>query len=161
MIRSIVIFMLISLALNTQADEGIYAKYLNAEVKFNHISKDSYYSCSYAEAQAKKYLKMLGAVNIQTKCTGGIQPGAPSSSWIFLSLEISYDALVAVKPSSKDAIAVEFETVRIRGNEACDLKVGLIDTLVKNMDVQVVKSSNSCYHANGRFNYEISTLKKP
>ena len=149
--------MLISSA--SMAIENGYGKYVDQEMKFHFSSNRSYYSCSYAEKQTEKYLTMLGAKDIEIRCTGGIQSGSPSWAWAPVSVRASFQALVAVDSSEKDSVPVEENSLTFKGRGSCDFNSKLIKTALGHFEATVEHGFSNCFNSNGSYNYDVITLK--
>lgn len=115
----------------------------------NEGGRQTYYACSYAEDQAQSYLELLGATNIDVRCSGGI-----SNGWSMqpVSLRASYDLPVVVGTS--------VEAVEIKGdsfNPACGLNVRIIKEALKTFtNVEVVKKDDSCAFATSNYFYKLN-----
>jgi hypothetical protein len=112
-------------------------------VSFGYYNQKAMYACSYAENQAKSDLKAMGAVNVQIKCTGGIEAGSPN--WMPLEMDITFDQNCS-----------DGQTVTIKGNESCDFNVRLMDTLLTQVDHKSVDKSESCWDASGAYKYNVA-----
>lgn len=109
-------------------------------INFSYSNNYAYYSCSYAEYQAQKFLAQLGARNIHTKCSGGIDQEMP-----YVYLTASFEQY-----SSEDVV------VTLRGRESCDFNVKLIDAILTKFDHKEVKKGSTCWNAEGRYRYDIT-----
>ena len=124
--------------------------------EFNWNSNRSYYACSYAEGQAQKFLRALGAQEIATDCRGGIETGTPQWSWAPLNLKAQY---VSAVQSENGNEPVTNQKVILRGSESCEFNVKLIEKILANVDHKLIKKSSTCFDARGSFRYEVEVLK--
>lgn len=129
---------------------------LAAEVSFTYFGNEggrqSYYACSYVEDQALSYLELLGATNIDLRCSGGIQ--APG--WIGpVSLRANFD-LPEVTGSG-------VETVEVKGdvwNPACGINVRMMSEFLKVFtNVQVLKKQDACAFASSNYYYKLQIAR--
>lgn len=111
-------------------------------ISFGYTSNESFYACSYAEGQASKFLTALGADNVETQCTGGIQPD--HQLWPV--------SLSATFMTSEKGV----RTVTLRGHEACDFNVKLIKTILAQVDHEVVSAQSNCWGSEGRYSFVIN-----
>lgn len=115
----------------------------------NEGGRQTYYACSYVEDQAVSYLELLGATNIDVRCSGGI-----SNGWSMqpVSLQASYDLPVVAGTS--------VETLEIKGdsfNPACGLNVRILKSVLATFtNVEVVKKSDSCAFATSNYYYKLN-----
>jgi hypothetical protein len=124
-----------------------------AEVNFTYFGNEggrqSYYACSYVEDQAISYLELLGATNIDVRCSGGIQTG----SWYAqpVSLRAKFDLPVVT--------GANVETVEIEGdnwNPACGLNTRMLNEMLKKFEnVTVLKKIDSCAFATTNYYYKL------
>lgn len=116
---------------------------LDTTFTFHYSNHNAYYACSFAETAVVKTLSTLGAEDIDTRCSGGIDNGQ-----LFpVSVKAAYTQ-----------VAKGERMVQFKGNEACDFNVKLIKAALKNFDHEVVSAKDSCWDASGR--YDIQVLVK-
>ncbi len=123
----------------------------NAEFYWSSVR--SYYACNYAEGQTQRYLDLLGAQDVQTKCRGGIEFG---KYWGPLRLDASFSLLDA-NDNGTEMVAVQ--RVVIRGSESCEFNVKLMDTLLKQIPHVLVEKRASCFNSQGSFKYVVEVLR--
>jgi hypothetical protein len=126
------------------------------KVSFTHFGQSgrnqSYYACSYVEAQAYSYLELLGVSGARVRCYGGIMPGSyrPQS----VSVVANFDLPV---------ISGVEEVIEIRGessNPACGLNTQMIREFIKVMPhVEILNKSDSCAFHNSNFFYRLKILR--
>lgn len=118
----------------------------------NEGGRQSYYACSYVEDQAVSYLELLGATNIDVRCTGGISGGWSVQP---VSLRASYDLPVVMGTS--------VESVELKGdsfNPACGLNVRIIKEILKTFsNVEVLKKSDSCAFASSNYYFKLNIAR--
>jgi hypothetical protein len=118
----------------------------------NEGGRQSYYACSYAEGQTESYLELLGATNIDVRCTGGINGGWSVQP---VSIRASYDLPVVVG-NSVEAVSIKGDSF----NPACGLNVRIINELLKTFtNVEVVKKSDSCAFQSSNYFYKLNIAK--
>lgn len=110
---------------------------------FHYNNPNAYYACSYAESQVAKTLKTLGAENVETDCSGGLD--AINNQMWPVSVQASYD--VTVKGERQ---------VQFRGNESCDFNVKLIKAALQGFPHEVVKAQSNCWDAKGSYNFVLN-----
>ncbi|MES2769172.1 MAG: hypothetical protein V4596_08505 [Bdellovibrionota bacterium] len=109
-------------------------------VSFDYNNTKAYYSCSYAEAQMAKVLTAIGATEVSTDCSGGIDN---DQLW-----PVSVDANFSHDLQGGKAVV-------LKGNESCDFNVKLIKAVLSTVDHEVVKAQDNCWDADGSFKYEV------
>lgn len=118
----------------------------------NEGGRQSFYACDYVQAQTEGYLELLGATNIDVRCSGGIQ-----STWSVqpVSIRAAYDL--------PEITGTGVETVEIKGdsfNPACGINVMIIKNILKTMtNVSVVKKSDSCAFVNTNYSYTLNVAR--
>lgn len=157
--KSLILAFIMLISSASMALESGYGKYVDQEMKFQFLSNNSYYSCSYAEKQTEKYLIMLGAKDIEIRCTGGIQSGSPSWAWAPISVRASFQALVTVDNSEKDAVPVEENSVTFKGRGSCDFNSKLIKNALSHFEAIIEGGFSNCFNSNGSYSYDVITLK--
>lgn len=128
----------------------------DVRISFTHfgssVGSQSYYSCSYAEAQAEKWLDLFGATDVEVTCFGGIEDWRMSP--------VSIDARFNLPVLSGTEVA---EVVKVRGdafNTACGLNVDMVKTFVKYFpNVKILKRNDSCAFSSSNYSYEFSIVK--
>lgn len=111
--------------------------------KYHYSNFNAYYACSYAEAQVTKTLTALGAEGVSTSCTGGIDHG----QYMPVSVTATYEGVV--KGQSQ---------VTIKGREACEFNVKLINAAVKHLGHEVSSGQANCWDASGNYKFVINLL---
>ena len=134
----------------------VLANRTEKSIEFNWNSNRSYYACSYAEGQARKYLRALGAQDISTDCRGGIEYGRPQWSWMPLSLDAQFTVL---EQNDNGSEPVTNQKVVLRGNESCEFNVKLIQKLLAQVNHTLVKKSVNCFEARGSYRFEVEVVK--
>ncbi len=109
-------------------------------INFSYSNFNAYYSCNFAQYQAQKFLTQLGARNIYTKCSGGIDQ---NMSTVYMTI-------------SFEQYASEGVVVTLQGRESCDFNVKLIDTILTKFDHKEVKKGSTCWNAEGSYRYDIT-----
>lgn len=111
----------------------------------------NYYACSFAEAALNDHLVKLGAINIRTSCSGGIEPWGT----VFpVSLRATFEAPKAGQDFSRT------ERVRIasttRGNSSCFFHTKLLRKLLPVFpNVAVSAQRSTCSDNESRWNYDL------
>lgn len=144
-------------SLQTMAAElgsEVLANRTEKSIEFNWTSNRSYYACSYAEGQTRKYLRALGAQDISTDCDGGIEYGQPY--WLPLSLTADFSVYTQ---DGNGTEPVTNQKVVLRGNESCEFNVKLIEKILSQVSHTLVKKSVNCFEARGSYRYEIEVVK--
>lgn len=130
-----------------------FAANINFTYFGNEGGRQSYYACDYVEDQTQSYLELLGATNIDVRCSGGIQP----SGWSVqpVSIRASYDLPVVTGQS--------VETVEIQGdafNPACGINVRIMKEALKTFsNVEVLKKQDSCAFASSNYYYKLNIAR--
>ena len=111
----------------------------------------NYYSCSFAEAALNSHLVKLGAININTKCSGGIEPWGAT---LPVSLRATFEAPKAGQDFSRT------ESVRIvsqtRSDSACFFNTKVLNKLLPMFPNVVVNSQRArCSDNSSRWNYDL------
>lgn len=114
----------------------------------NGAGTQTYYACSYVEDQAQSYLELLGATQIDVRCSGGITAGWNAGP---VTLHASFE--LPVLTSS------DFETVEISGDfssPSCGLNVRIMKEILKTMAyIQVVKRDDACAFSSSNYYYKL------
>lgn len=119
----------------------------------NEGGRQSFYACDYVEDQTTSYLELLGATNIDVRCTGGIQ----SSGWSAqpVSIRASYELPLVTGQN--------VETVEIKGdsfNPACGINVRIMNEALKTFtNVKVLKKQDSCAFASSNYYYKLNIAR--
>jgi hypothetical protein len=108
---------------------------------FSFSSHNSFYSCSYAENQATKTLKALGANVVDMRCAGGID---------FEKYEPVYLSGGFVLESQGG------KTVVLKGRDSCEFNVQLIKNILATVNATVAKESHNCWDSEGNYRFEIT-----
>lgn len=112
----------------------------------------SYYSCDYAEAQAEKHLEVLGATNVDVRCTGGIEFG---QMWP-INLTATFDLPVLSGREIAEVVTIKGR----RPNPACGLNTKMIKAfLPKFSNVTVVSKRDACFSPDSVYSYELSIVR--
>ena len=127
-----------------------------ASISFTHFGRsagvESYYACSYVEDQTFHYLDLLGATNIDVRCSGGIQSGWYNQP---VSIYATFDLPVV----TRNAV----ETVEIKGDAfspACGINVRIIQEILKTMsNIQVLKKDDACAFASSNYYYKLNVTR--
>ena len=111
----------------------------------------NYYACSFAEAALNDHLVQLGAINVRTSCSGGIEPWGT----VFpISLRANFEAPKAGQDFSRT------ERVRLtsqsRGNSSCFFHTKLLRKLLPEFaNVKVSSQRSTCSDNNSRWSYDL------
>lgn len=127
-----------------------------ATISFTYFGREagyeSYYACSYVEDQAEQYLELLGATNIDARCSGGIQSGWYNQP---VSLRATFD-LPEVTGAGVDSVEIKGDAF----SPACGLNVRLIKEILKTMtNVQVVKKDDACAFASSNYYFKLNIAR--
>lgn len=118
----------------------------------NEGGRQSYYACDYVEGQTESYLELLGATNIDVRCSGGIQSGWSVQP---VSIRASYDL--------PEVTGQNVETVEIKGdsfNPACGINVRIMSEVLKTFtNVEVLKKQDSCAFASSNYYYKLNIAR--
>ena len=128
---------------------SVFAKNISFTYFGNEGSNQSYYACSYVEDQTQSYLELLGATNIDVRCSGGISGGWSMQP---VSIRASYDVA--------EVTGTSVELVEIKGdysNPACGLNVRIIKEILKTLtNVEVLKKDDSCAFATSNYYFKLN-----
>lgn len=110
-----------------------------------------YYACSFAEAALNDHLVKLGAINVRTRCSGGIETWGMMTP---VSLRATFEAPKAGQDFSRT------ERVRIastsRGNSSCFFHTKLLRKLLPVFaNVTVSSQRSTCSNNESRWNYDL------
>lgn len=108
---------------------------------FDYNSQESYYSCSYAESQAKKVLKTMGANVLDVNCSGGIDHN--------MLMPLSMDGGFILEAQGT-------RTVVLKGRDSCDFNVKLINTILATIPTASVKAQSNCWNSEGNYRFEVT-----
>lgn len=127
-----------------------------ATISFTHFGRgagyESYYACSYVEDQTENYLELLGATNIDVRCSGGIQSGWYNQP---VSIHASYDL--------PEVAGTYVETIEIKGDAfspACGINVRIIQEILKTMtNIQVIKKDDACAFSTSNYYFKLNIAR--
>lgn len=132
---------------------GAFAASVNFTYFGNENGRESFYACDYAEGQTEMVLELLGATDIDVRCSGGIQSGGWSMQPV--SVRAKYEL--------PEVTGTGVETVILKGdtwNPACGLNVRIIKEVLKTFtNVEVVKKSDSCAFATTNYYYKLNVAQ--
>jgi len=111
------------------------------KLNFGYYNRYAYYSCDYARNRVQQHLAKLGATNIHTTCTGGIEPYRP---WFPINLTATFE--------QKESVG---NVVTLRGNDSCDFNVRLIDAILKTVAHKNVSKQSNCWDSRGSYTYQV------
>jgi hypothetical protein len=117
-----------------------------------------YYSCDSVEDAAKDMLQRMGARNVQTHCTGGIDQGhtmPPMEAY----LTVSYDSLKATSAGDSQAVQGEYTAVELRGFDNCFLAQQLFKKFLPTFDTKDVSPARHCANPGSNYLYRLSVLR--
>ena len=128
---------------------SVFAKNISFTYFGNQGGNQSYYACSYVEDQTQSYLELLGATNIDVRCSGGISGGWSMQP---VSIRASYDMA--------EVTGTSVELVEIKGdssNPACGLNVKIIKEILKTLtNVEVLKKDDSCAFVTSNYYFKLN-----
>ena len=128
---------------------SVFAKNISFTYFGNQGGNQSYYACSYVEDQTQSYLELLGATNIDVRCSGGISGGWSMQP---VSIRASYDMA--------EVTGTSVELVEIKGdysNPACGLNVRIIKEILKTLtNVEVLKKDDSCAFVTSNYYFKLN-----
>ena len=128
---------------------SVFAKNISFTYFGNQGGNQSYYACSYVEDQTQSYLQLLGATNIDVRCSGGISGGWSMQP---VSIRASYDMA--------EVTGTSVELVEIKGdysNSACGLNVKIIKEILKTLtNVEVLKKDDSCAFVTSNYYFKLN-----
>ena len=128
---------------------SVFAKNISFTYFGNQGGNQSYYACSYVEDQTQSYLELLGATNIDVRCSGGISGGWSMQP---VSIRASYDMA--------EVTGTSVELVEIKGdysNSACGLNVKIIKEILKTLtNVEVLKKDDSCAFVTSNYYFKLN-----
>lgn len=137
----------------------VQAVLVSSKVDFNYFNRNSAYSCDFAKAKLKKYAETLGANLANLKCSGGIEPESPTSNWRSIWLTADLSSLTQASDNDYDAkVSSKLSEVTLRGRDACDFSVSLIEHLLTKVDHELIKKSSTCWDSKGSFKYSVKVL---
>ena len=120
-----------------QATETVNFTYFGNEGR-NRI----YLSCYYVENAVDSILAELGATNVDTRCTGGID----------------YGFYTPVRVTTKFDLPVNANTVKIKSdfNSNCYFDVKFINNLVRNVEgLEKLSGSSHCFNSDSSYNFTL------
>ncbi len=114
----------------------------------NNSGRYTMVACSYAEAVAEEFMTKFGATNLEIYCTGGIQPWG-----IFpLNLRVEYTAPILTGETKTEKVVLESDT----WSSNCDFDTRLTRALLRDFpNVKATRSSDHCFQADSRYEYEL------
>ena len=115
------------------ASGAFASEYVSRKMSFSPMTNSgwnrTYYSCDWAENQAERHLKAMGAQNVRVTCTGGID-----YNWVSpIFVRARFDAPV---PAENDVT----REVVLKGNDGCSFSKEFIGRAVKLFPGVKVKS---------------------
>lgn len=126
------------------------------DLNFVWFSNEDSYSCSYAEQQAQKYLRALGAQDIRMKCFGGIDFSTPMWTWGSLTLKAQFSAY---KVFDGAKTPVTYQNVAFNGRDSCAFNLSLLKGVLEKVDHLEVTMLSFCRGNKGSFRAEVQVLK--
>lgn len=125
-------------------------------VHFSYFGNDgrnqTYYACSYVEDEAYSHLETLGAMNIETRCSGGIQPWGVSMP---ISLTAKFTTPV-VNGNGTSVVEIEGDT----WNPNCDLNTRMINAFLKEFqNIKVLEKRDGCGFRSSNYYYKLEIKK--
>ncbi len=116
------------------------------------FGNQNYYACSYVEDQAHMYLEMLGATQVEVRCSGGIGPGWYTGP---VNLDATYD-LPVVTGAHVDILEISGDAF----NPSCGLNVRILSEILKTTPyVQVLKKDDHCPFADSNYYYTLNVTR--
>jgi hypothetical protein len=120
------------------------AEYVAKSFSYSDSGRDgmsqNFYSCDYAESALSSHLEKLGAIDINVRCSGGIEHGSYSP----VNLNSSFKVTKFTDPSTAK---IEVATLKSRGSDSpCFFNTKLLNQLVKYFpNVYVDSKKASCF----------------
>lgn len=144
---------LIALLISAQA---FATEYVSRQFKFffdgRNLGYTTYYTCDAARSALESHLKTLGAQDMHVRCNGGLENWGSTWQYTALSLNATFTA-----PQTMDASRTDTVRLRSRGNEGCDLNVGMLKKLIPMFpDVTVANSRTNCFNSNSPWSYTLN-----
>jgi hypothetical protein len=117
--------------------------------KIVYSSLRAYYSCDYAEQRAKHYAEILGAKDVEVRCTGGLPEFTSINIDVtFLAPTVTFDGDVAT-----------WQPVSIKTRESCDFNEMIAKRIMKAFPTREMTTQSSCWNAEGSFSYDFEVLR--
>lgn len=140
------------LALSLASVSAFSAEYVAKNFAYSDSGRDgsaqNYYSCDYAKEAMITHLEKLGAIDINVRCSGGIEFGR----FLPVNLTSSFKVTKFTDPSTAK---IEIATLRSRGSDSpCFFNTKLLNQLVKYFpNVYVDSKKASCFDNRTSWNY--------
>jgi hypothetical protein len=142
------------LALPAKTVSNNYGFTINSNLDFGgHV----YFNCDSVEDSAKEMLQHMGARNVQTRCTGGLDHNGMPPMEAYLT--VSYDSVKAASANDAQTIQADYVAVELRGFNDCFLAEQLFKKFQPTFDIKNLTSPRRCTDSNGSYIYRFDVLK--
>lgn len=141
-----------SLAFLLLSFSAFSAEYVAKSFHYSDSGRDgmtqNYYACDYAADTLRGHLETLGAIDINVRCSGGIDYGR----YMPVNLSSTFKVTAFMDPSTAK---MEHSTIKSRGSDApCFFNTKLLKELVKYFpNVYVDSKKASCFDNRSSWNY--------
>lgn len=142
---------LLAVVMTSSAFAGEYvSRKLNFSPRTHTGGNQYYYNCDFVEDRTETLLEQLGASNVRSRCTGGLNSGMGMPAFA----RITFDAPVA----SENGVT---ETVVIKGWESCELNSEFLNKAIPLLPaVKLVSKRANCNGGRtARWTYTVEITK--